>query len=162
MRITKWRSMPDLSPQVRSEKTWWRLIHTAEAGSHHWAAPAIAKHISKSFESISVGDVPARTDLKVVAGRGLSCIVDDVSVVIGNEQHLRAEGIRSRLLQEHIQTLDELESCVLVAFDGEYAGMLAFADQIAHGAAESIAQLKADGLGVCMVCFMVVASPTLL
>lgn len=144
------RSLP---PELRSDQRWWQLVQAAEQDSSHWAATAILIHLSSAgpnLHRLSEAKIERKL-LTTVPGRGISCSVDGVKVVIGNQVHLESHGINSADLSEHFQSLQPSESCVLVAFDNYYAGMLAFEDRIAENVRSTVESLKARGMRVCMV-----------
>lgn len=154
MTLERWRASETLSGDLRSEERWWQLVTAAEMDSSHWAATAIQKYAENAAFRVRMESrkpPTERSSLSVAPGRGISCTVDDVFVVIGNEEHLASHGISGPHITGDVQSLATSESCVLVAFDGCYAGIMAFTDRILPGARSAIDNLKARGLRVCMV-----------
>lgn len=138
------------SSVLRDEKMWWKLVHAAESDTLHWASSAIAKKLANMLDEKDDGEVLPRETAIVTPGRGVACKVNGVAVIVGNEEYLRGHAVSSTMMDRHLQSLDESESCALVAFDGQYAGMMAFADEVIPDAKATVARLRAEGFKTIM------------
>ncbi|MBM1222162.1 copper-translocating P-type ATPase [Ponticoccus sp. SC2-23] len=90
--------------------------------------------------------LPRAANLTSVTGHGLIAEVEGARVVIGNAALLRREGIDAgRLEAEAASLAADGKTPILVAIDGEAAGVLALADRIRPGAREMIDRLHDMG-----------------
>jgi Cu+-exporting ATPase len=87
-----------------------------------------------------------------IAGRGVSASVDSKRVLLGNlalmaDQHIHLNGLAS-----HVERLqNEAKTAMVVAVDGEAAGVIAVADTVKPGSKEAIDALHALGIEVVMI-----------
>jgi Cu+-exporting ATPase len=125
-----------------------RLVALAEQGSEHPLAAAIVAGAKER------GLVPGTTPEHVtaIAGRGLEATVEGHVLLVGTRRLLSE---RSIALDGALERLGELEhqgkTTVLVAIDGNVAGLVAVADTVKGGSVEAIKQLHAQGLAVWMI-----------
>lgn len=129
------------------EGSFLAAVAAVEAVSEHPLAGAIvAAAKAKELE------LPQARDVEAVPGHGLRGVVDGRKIVIGNARMMEKEGIAA---QDLIAQADALaakgRTPVLVAIEGQPAGVIGLADQPKPGAAEAIAALKARGLRVAMI-----------
>lgn len=109
------------------------LAAHAEMHSHH--------PISASLRSAYGGDLDAErvSEVREIAGQGLSALVDGVRVLCGN----------ARLMQENGVTAADTSAAgtiVHVAAEGVYAGYIVISDEVKPGAALAIEALKQAGV----------------
>lgn len=95
--------------------------------------------IAKAFESYSP-DIEV-TEVKEVAGRGISCIADGKQLLCGNAQLLEENGVK-------FTPKDSLSTLVYVALGGIYAGVIEIDDKIKEGARQAVEELKKSGIKV--------------
>jgi Cu+-exporting ATPase len=97
-------------------------------------------------------DLPAAGEVEEVGGHGVSCRVDQGAVLTGSGK-LLADALVP--VGDCDPRLDELagegKSTVLVAVDGQVAGIIAMADTLKEGAAEAIVRLGRLGLQTVMI-----------
>lgn len=118
-----------------------------EAGSEHPLAQAILDAAGARGLSI-----PPATQFDAVAGQGVSGTVAGRIVWVGNRQLLDAHGIDTTpLLAEADRLASVGQTPVLVAVDGQPAGILAIADPLKPDSAAAIARLRALGLRVVLL-----------
>lgn len=119
------------------------LAARAEAGSEHPLARPIID--GAKDRGLDVAGLPA--DVTPVAGKGIVATLDGRRIAVGNRRLMDAEAIDVAAVD---QTLAELADAgrtpMLVAVDGELAGIVAVADQIRTDAAEMVARLHAAGV----------------
>lgn len=154
--VTQRHISKELPRQLTRSGRWWQLVYAAELEASHWAATAIFKHVdalsTQELSGVHIAEVTLRRERsKFVPGRGVSCLVDGTCVVVGNEELLRSHGIDTTHSLEHSQLLSTGETCVFVAFDGKYAGMIGFADSVRTEAKGIVNTIQAHGLETFMV-----------
>ncbi|MCS7062422.1 MAG: HAD-IC family P-type ATPase, partial [Anaerolineae bacterium] len=73
-------------------------------------------------------------------------------VLVGNARLMEEQGLALNGLSDAVGRLQaEAKTPVLVAVDGEVAGVIAVADSLKDGSAEAVAELRALGLRVIML-----------
>jgi Cu+-exporting ATPase len=124
-----------------------RLAASLERGSEHPLAAAIVK----GAESRGVALAEAR-DFQSVTGKGVIGNVEGRIVVLGNaalmaDQHVAVDVIRPRM--EELRR--EGQTVMLVAADGQLAGLVSVADPIRSSTPEAIRLLHEEGIRVIML-----------
>lgn len=104
----------------------------AEAHTTHPIGKSIVSKYGKVPDEKRIGKY------EEVSGHGITAEIDGKTVVVGNEKHLRAQGIEF--------SDSNSGTVVLVGIDGDYAGKIEIADEIKGDAAESIKELKKLGV----------------
>jgi P-type Cu+ transporter len=155
-----------------------QLAASAEHASEHALGAAIVRHArSRGIELQTVKDFTAiegegiratvvDEPLKTVAPQNAGPTLYDLSpmpvatkapprewsVLIGNEQLLRKEGIDVSLLADAARRSSEAgQTAVFVAVNGQAAGLIAIADTLKDHVPETIARLRHLGLEVVML-----------
>jgi len=156
--VTDWQIMGSLTKPASVETTETQRNGTADAllarlaavelGSIHPLANAIVRHASELGLSL-----PDATDSEYVAGQGIAGRVDGRRILAGNAAWLRANGVTG---VEAIEAMAEPlrrdgKSVILVAEDTTSVAVLAVADSLRVGAADSVRQLQQMGLRVLML-----------
>jgi Cu+-exporting ATPase len=130
-----------------SEDELLRLAASLERGSEHPLAAAIVKGAEAKGLAL-----PEAQDFQSVTGKGVTGKVEGRPVLLGNaalmaDQHVTVDPLRSRM--------DELrregQTVMLVAVDGQLAGLVAVADPIRTSTPEAIRLLHEDGMRVIML-----------
>lgn len=104
----------------------------AEVHTTHPIGKSVISKYGKSPDEKRIGKY------EEISGHGIVAEIDGKTVLVGNEKHLRAQGVDFK---------EELSgTVVLVAIDGNYAGKIEIADEIKEDAAESIRELKKLGV----------------
>ena len=123
------------------------LVAAAETGSEHPVGEAIVT--AARDRGI---DLPAVSHFEAVPGHGIDATVAGHRVLVGNRALLTAAGMSTTGLAPAVEAAAARgQTAVLVAVDGQLAGMLAVADTIRPESAEAVAQLHALGLEVWML-----------
>ena len=123
-----------------SDSDMLALAASAESLSEHPLGKAVAACAAERGLKLS----PA-SDFKMVPGRGISASVDGRRVLCGNGRFLSENSVEAGLA-EKLQTFrKEGKAVILVAVDGEFAGVVALSDVIRDGAAEAVRQLSQMG-----------------
>ena len=125
-----------------------RVAATAEADSEHPLAGAIVEGAKERRLAL----LPY-SQFKAIAGGGVQAQVDGDTVFIGTPKLLAEHAIQFQPAeQEELATLQaEGKTAMLVAMNSQAVGLVAVADRVRTTSRESIARLKALGIGVAML-----------
>ena len=131
-----------------SEERWLSLAAGIERSSEHPLAGAVADGATGRGLRIE----PA-TEFESLTGRGVRGRIDGTDVLVGNETLLHEAGIE--LGGDAADRAESLrargETVMWVAVDGEPAGLIAVADPVKPGAADSLRTLRTAGLRIVML-----------
>ncbi|MEK7783943.1 MAG: heavy metal translocating P-type ATPase, partial [Chloroflexota bacterium] len=129
-----------------SEAILW-LAASAEKGSEHPLGEAIVAAATERGLTLS-----APAGFKALSGHGIEANIDGQRVLVGNLRLMETEGVPLNGLSAEMTRLQaEAKTPMLVAVDGEVAGVIAVADTIKEGSVEAIAELHRLGLEVVML-----------
>ncbi len=126
------------------------LAASVEKGSEHPLGEAI--WAEATVRELALAKM---TDFQSQTGFGVKAVVDGRAVAVGNLRMM--ESLESRFLQEtwildEVSRLqNEAKTAMLVAVDGQVAGVIAVADTVKDGSVEAIADLHKMGLEVVMI-----------
>ncbi len=124
-----------------------RLAASVEKGSEHPLGEAI--WAEATTRGLSLAE-PA--GFKAEAGHGVQAEVEGRSVIVGNRRMFEARGIQLTGLESEVSRLQsEAKTAMLVAVDGQAAGIIAVADTIKDSSRDAIADLHKMGLKVAMI-----------
>ncbi|HJW84393.1 MAG TPA: copper-translocating P-type ATPase, partial [Anaerolineae bacterium] len=134
-----------ISHQLSAIGNVLRYAASVEQRSEHPLATAIVE----AAQGVALAEPEG---FRAISGRGVSATVDGRRVLLGNlalmsEQHVSLNGLAPEV--ERLQA--EAKTAMLVAIDGEAAGVIAVADTVKPGSAEAIAALHAMGVEVVMI-----------
>lgn len=117
-----------------AEDKFMQLLASLEAKSTHPIAKAIVNHYgAQQFLEV--------TDVKEIAGHGLTAQIAGQKVSAGNAKLLQRDQI------DYPSIVDkQVESIVLLAVDGKYAGYVIIADEVKADAKQAIDELHANGI----------------
>ena len=130
-----------------SEDQVLQLAAVAERGSEHPLGQAIitgaeAKGLAQSEPE----------NFAAIPGQGISATVDGHSVYLGNRRLMEEQGISTEELDEKVQRLEsEGKTAMLLAVDGQLAGIVAVADTVKPTSRQAIEVLKSMGVDVYML-----------
>ena len=128
-------------------RNWLRLAASAERGSEHPLGQAVVAEAEG--RGLTLADPQ---NFEAVAGRGIRAQVEGHAVLVGKPAWVDAEGVPLGDLAAEVERLQaEAKTAVVVAVDGEAAGVLGIADTLKEGSAEAMAQLRALGLETVML-----------
>ena len=117
------------------------LLETAALAECHSSHP-IAQSLRRAWGQDIDPDRVA--DVQEIPGHGISCLVDGVRVLAGNEKLMVRENIP-------FAHCDDVGTLVYVARDGAYLGCAVIADQVKDTAPAAIADLKRRGIRTVML-----------
>jgi Cu+-exporting ATPase len=132
----------------RSEDEVLRLAAEAEQGSEHPVAAAIVA--GARARGLALDHAPERFD--ALAGRGLAATIEGHEILVGTRRLMGERSIVYDLVKEQLAAFEQQgKTAMLVAIDGEVAGVVAVADTVKVGSAEAVKQLQAQGMSVWMI-----------
>ena len=130
-----------LHPNNVSEEELLSKAAMAEEYSSHPIAISIKKAYeelkTESEENTNISD--RLSDLKEIAGHGISIKVDDKEVLVGNDKLMTSNSI-------DFEKSEEFGSIVYVAEEGKFLGSIVINDRIKEDAGESLIALKSVGV----------------
>jgi Cu+-exporting ATPase len=123
------------------------LAASVEKGSEHPLGEAIwAEATTRGLSLVEPAGFTAE------AGHGVEAEVDGRKVAVGNLRMMQKRGYPLNGLESDLERLQaEAKTAMLVAVDGQVAGIIAVADTIKEGSPEAIAELRRMGLKVVML-----------
>jgi Cu+-exporting ATPase len=124
-----------------------QLAGSAEAHSEHPLADAIVHYVKEK-------QIPLlkATAFQAVPGFGVEAVINGEKVLVGTRKWLERHHIDLHASLDKMNRLEEAgKTAMLVAADGEYAGMIAVADRVKETSQAAIKRLKEMGLEVVMM-----------
>jgi Cu+-exporting ATPase len=149
--ITKGQpAVTDIVSDLRSPITnneLLRLAASVEKGSEHPLGEAI--WAEATARGLSLGEAAG---FKAEAGHGVQAEVEGRSVAVGNVRMMNAYNYPMNGLESEVSRLQsEAKTAMLVAVDGQVAGVIAVADTLKENSKEAIDELHRMGLKVAMI-----------
>jgi len=124
-----------------------RLAAIAERGSEHPLGQAVIQAAQARGLNLTQPQ-----SFEADAGRGVRAIVDGRQVRVGSPRFLREEGVDLSAFEGEIAALqNRARTAVVVAVDGQPAGLIGVADTVKEGSREAVAALREMGLEVVMI-----------
>jgi Cu+-exporting ATPase len=124
-----------------------RLAASAERNSEHPLAQAIVAGAEERGLELSDPDA-----FENVPGQGVRATVDGREVLVGNRRLLEEHGVDPAPAADEMERLEqEGKTAMLVAADGEVAGVVADADSVKESSTEAVAALQERDLDVMMI-----------
>lgn len=124
-----------------------QLVGTAERNSEHPLAEALVEGVKEKGIELGTSDA-----FEAIPGFGIQAKVNDKTLLIGTRRLMAKNNIS---VQQALPKMEELEkqgkTAMLVAIDGDYAGIVAVADTIKETSKEAIARLQNMDLDVVMI-----------
>lgn len=122
-----------------------RLAASIEKVSEHPLAAAIVDAAS----GLSLAEPQG---FRSITGRGVSAVIDGQSVLLGNLALMSEKQIDLNGLTPEVERLQsEAKTAMILAVDGQAAGIIAVADTVKSGSREAIETLHAQGIEVVMI-----------
>ena len=124
-----------------------RLAASAESGSEHPIAQAIVQAAEERGLEVSEPEA-----FENQPGRGISATVEGQDLWLGNRELLAQAEIDLGPLADQLEALESAgKTSVVIAVDGQVAGIVATADTVKESARDAVSQLQARGLDVWML-----------
>ncbi|MGM0851175.1 MAG: heavy metal translocating P-type ATPase [Bacillota bacterium] len=129
------------------EEEFLALVGAVERSSEHPLAVSIVKGIKEKGITLLGSE-----EFDAIPGYGVKAKVVNKEVVIGTTKLMEQNGVQIHHVLETKQTLEsEGKTVMLVAINGNYAGLVAVADTIKDTSKRAIQRLKDMGLEVIMI-----------
>tara|TARA_R110000765_G_scaffold420898_1_gene526306 strand:- start:9493 stop:11442 length:1950 start_codon:yes stop_codon:yes gene_type:complete len=123
-----------VTDQIFTEVEFMKYLIAIEEQSTHPIAKAILEYKTE-------GEGFKATDVSEIAGKGLMGIVNGKTILVGNKALLISNQIN---VSTEINNI--VESIVLVAIDGKFAGYVTVADELKDDAHQAIKEIRAAGI----------------
>jgi Cu+-exporting ATPase len=124
-----------------------RLVASLENVSEHPLAAAIVAGATERGSRVS-----NVSDFQSTTGKGVSGVVADRKVIIGNAAQMRSAGVDIRKLEAEAETLrNQGQTVVFAAVDGQPAGLLGIADPIKPSTTDAIQALHRERVRIVML-----------
>jgi P-type Cu+ transporter len=145
------RGTPELTDVVvldgMHEEELLRLLASAERTSEHPLGESIVR--AATHRGLPLGELEA---FEAVSGGGIRACVDGRKLLVGSRRFLSESGISEYGLASRDEELArEGKTPIIVAVDGELAGLVAVADMVRDESREAVDRLHALGLEVAML-----------
>jgi Cu+-exporting ATPase len=130
-----------------SSDSLMRVAGAIEKNSEHPLASAIISAIAET-------ELPAPhvSDVTVIAGKGISGMVDGKAIVLGNATMMSAAGISlDRFGEDAARLSNDGATVMYVAADGVLVGLIAVNDPLRPTSSEAVGALQGDGVQVIML-----------
>jgi len=129
------------------EKELIRLIASLEKRSEHPFAEAIVNYAKSKDITISDPD-----EFESTTGFGLTGIVENKKLIVGNKNFLSNYGVTSNDFEENADQLSSKGKTVVhIAIDGKSSGIIAIEDPVKNASAEAIKELKSLNIKTVMI-----------
>jgi Cu+-exporting ATPase len=140
-------SVTDVVPLSSSEKDVLRFASIAEKGSEH----PLGEAILRKAEELKVNP-PDPTSFEAVPGHGVKATYKETQILLGNRKLMEQNSLDLREYEDKIRTLEnDGKTAMILAVDGNLAGIIAVADTIKDSAIEAVNGLKEMKLDVVML-----------
>jgi Cu+-exporting ATPase len=124
-----------------SEDELLRLVASAERASEHPLGQAIVRGAEERGLVLTEA-----SDFLSLTGKGIMVSVDGHSLLVGNRRLLEDAGIETAVLERNAEDLAEQgKTPMLVAMDGQAAGVVAVADTVKEDSAAAVTLYSASG-----------------
>jgi Cu+-exporting ATPase len=139
--------LTDVYTEGWDEPEFLRLVGAAEKNSEHPLAMALVNGIEQKDIAL-----PAAREFEAIPGYGIQATVEGHTLLIGTRKLMAKHGISVSSATTFMEKLEsEGKTAMLVAIDGEFAGVVAVADTIKETSKAAINRMKEQGLEVIML-----------
>ena len=130
-----------------NESELLQLVATLERSSEHPLAAAIVRGAEK--RKLTLAEVQG---FRSTTGQGVQGTVSGKQIGVGNAELFRTMGVDPAVLIARAEELRKAgQTVMLVAMDGQAAGLIGVSDPIKDSTPEAVKELKAAGLKIIMV-----------
>jgi Cu+-exporting ATPase len=124
-----------------------RVVAAAERSSEHPLGAAVVRAAQSRELAIA-----QPSQFQSITGRGLEAVVEGRTILVGNTRFMDERAIDATAFQPHADRLARSgKTPLLVAIEGQAAGVIAVADTIKSGSAEAVKSLRDMGLDIVMI-----------
>jgi P-type Cu+ transporter len=139
--------VPEQSAIGNRQSEILRLAASAERGSEHPLGEAIVAAAVERGLELSSPDA-----FEAIAGQGIRAQVEGRQILLGAPRLMAGQGIRLDGLEQVVAGLQaDGKTAMVVAIDGQPAGVIGVADTVKESSAEAIASLQRRGIQVVML-----------
>ncbi|MEM2051244.1 MAG: heavy metal translocating P-type ATPase, partial [Thermoproteota archaeon] len=111
-----------------------RLAAIAEKGSEH----PLAEAVIKAADSMGL-EIPDAESLEAIPGEGVKALYRGHKIILGNRRLMENNGVNTAHIEDKLVELEEQgKTVMLLAVDGEIAGLIAVMDMPKEEAAEAV------------------------
>lgn len=133
-----------------SDEDILRIAASAESKSEHPLGKAIAEQYS--------GDYSVVSEFKVIAGQGISAVVENKKILAGKEGFIKSQNIDITFDKENTATKSGCDikdisewyekgaTVIYLAIDGKIAGYMALSDTLRQDSKDTIERLRSAGI----------------
>jgi Cu+-exporting ATPase len=141
-------AVTDIEPMpAAAERTLLRLAAGAEQGSEHPLGRAIVEHAQADGLTLA-----QPVGFRAVRGKGIVAEVEGQEVFVGSRRLMEEAGVSVAPLEAALRQFEgEGKTAMLVAVDGEPAGVIAVADTLKPDATDAVAMLHRLGVRTAML-----------
>ncbi len=119
-----------------------RLVASAERGSEHPLGESIVA--AATARGLDLSDAAG---FCAISGQGICAEVDGHALLVGNQRLMAAQGLALDGLEAVVTRMQaQARTAMLVALDGQLAGVIAVADEIKEGSVAALDELRELGL----------------
>lgn len=130
-----------------AEDVFLSICASVESGSKH----PLSKAIIAKAQALHGKELEAK-QIITYNGLGMSAVVSDQRIYIGNQALMKEHGIPTHAYEQQEQQLScEGKTVVWVADDKQVLGVLALADEIKEESRDVVAALKQQGIDIVMI-----------
>jgi Cu+-exporting ATPase len=147
--LTKGRpSVTDIVPVgAIPEEEILRLAASAEKGSEHPLGEAIVRAATSRGPTLEDPN-----EFEAIPGQGVRAAIGDRHILLGNRMLMTSAGIPVSGAESVLHTMEDAgKTAMILAVDGEVAGVIAVADTLKDHSVEAVRALKAMGIEVVML-----------
>lgn len=124
-----------------------RIAASLEMGSEHPLGEAIVRGAQERQLQLGLVGV-----FEAVPGHGVSGVIDGRKVLLGNRRFMARESVDAAVAEGPMAQLEsDGKTAMLLAVNGQLAGVIAVADTLKPEAAEAVQQLKSQNVRVVML-----------
>ncbi|MGK2943248.1 MAG: heavy metal translocating P-type ATPase, partial [Desulfuromonadales bacterium] len=125
-----------------SKQELLKVAATVEATSSHPLARAVVRHAEKNAIIY-----PTVNEVEEVGGHGLVCTIDGTQILAGSHRLMEREQVAVEAFESQVNAWAAVgKSVIYIARNGQAMGVLALADTLKEGAADTVARLRQLGL----------------
>lgn len=136
-----------ISCNIMPEEEFLSFVASGEKQSEHPLAKAIVEGITD--KGIPLKEV---SEFEAIPGHGIRAVIEGKKVIVGTRRLLSRENIDFGGAEDKMAKLEKMgKTAMLVAIDGQYAGMIVVADTLKETSKEAIRRLKDMGIEVVMI-----------
>ncbi|MDQ0286478.1 Cu+-exporting ATPase [Desulfofundulus luciae] len=123
------------------------LAAAAEKNSEHPLGEAIVRGAEKAGVAVEEAE-----EFEAIPGHGIKARYQGRTILLGNRRLMEREGVSFEALLPFVESLEQDgKTAMLLAMDGQAAGVIAVADTIKENVPQAIARLKKMGMQVIMI-----------